>query len=313
MWRSNFTPIESRRRYDVEAVAEWIKAHIPCPVGGYENSSPQAVESACRELRRNSIPPLVGVAAMHAVFGRSLAAPTGPFENIRNMQGYQAYSNALDALIDYRTYHKPFHRTWSEVEYAVRESMPMLTDDGQLTVSMSNRGWSEFATAMFNSIPSALRGKIEDEVSGIIENSMGMSRRGRNISKLVRKHLDRLMVFSRIIQDNRADRIAGLDKDDPEAVRFRERFFLGILAGNPIDLERYYIRYRSYDEAYWRLANFVRMNRDLASRGAPHQSGARTASEAVGRRPPADTGISEAGLLGPCMALPTADTPARRR
>ena len=316
MVRPSFTALDKTRIYDVAAVADWIISSIPCPVDGYEKSAPQVIDAVCWAIRRNGVPAHVGLAAMYSVFGRSFASPAGPFEKIRKLRSAEIYSDAIAALHDYRSNHKEFHPTWSAVEYAVRTSSQGLADDGQLTVFLSTRGWKEFGAAMVGLLPAKLQSEIESAAIDAIESSMGMSRRGRVVSAMVRSHLDRLQMLHTIYRDAQNERLARLDRNHPEAVRFRLRYFLG-MASRSGSLGDLYRRYRGYEASHLRLRGYVEMNTDLANRNAPHRLDMRAPAENEGgpshHRLPADAGLrdTDLGVYAPCIARLTAEIPAR--
>lgn len=309
--RTTFRPIASSQRHDVQAVADWIVAHIPCHEGGPENSEPRAAEDACWAIRQNCIPPQVGLAAMQRVFGLSFSRSPGPFPNIRSHAAPEVYADALAALNHYRRYHIDHHPRWSAVDHAVRRSSQRLNHDGTLTVEMSPRGWEEFAAAMVGYFPAKLQEHVRDRTVERAQSRMGMLRRGQNISNMVRTHLDTILMYPRIYQDIRGEALARLNPREPQAVQYRTRYFLAVLAGNPGELERRYNRHRAYEEAHWRLSEFVQLNRTLprGAAGRDFRVPERDLASYSGRRHPADTGIRETGLLdrSPCIVLMMSD------
>lgn len=78
---TTFSALPAHLRTHVGAVAEWIKANIPCPVGGYASTPSESLNRVSEELRRQAVPVTVGVAAMTAVFGPRVFAAKAPAWN----------------------------------------------------------------------------------------------------------------------------------------------------------------------------------------------------------------------------------------
>jgi hypothetical protein len=64
-----FDPLRADQRNNPRAVANWIKSHVPCPDGGYQLTPRDTRVRVWNELRRQSVPIMVAVEAMRAVFG----------------------------------------------------------------------------------------------------------------------------------------------------------------------------------------------------------------------------------------------------